>query len=45
MQFPKKRRRPKVELEKWLKEQQELKENRPLFEEKLKHNFLLILRR
>jgi transposase len=35
-QTPKKRgRKPKAEREKWLKEQQELEENRPLFEKKI----------
>lgn len=35
-QSPKKRgRKPKAEREKWLKEQQELEENRPLFEKKI----------
>ncbi len=35
-QSPKKRgRKPKAEWEKWLKEQQELKENRPIFEKKI----------
>ncbi|RNC27961.1 MAG: hypothetical protein AWM53_02072 [Candidatus Dichloromethanomonas elyunquensis] len=39
---PKKRgRKPKAEQEKWLKEQQELEENRPLFEKKIEEQLPL----